>query len=46
MSEFMEKYMLGNELQRCFPGDAFLLIDSVIFNIKEALQAGTGSNNT
>ena len=43
---FMEKYMAGNELSRCFSGDAFLFIDSIILTIKEALQAGTVSKNT
>ncbi len=44
--EFMEKYIAGNELFRCFSGDAFLFIDSIIFAIKEALQTGTVSKNT
>lgn len=44
--EFMEKYMAGNELFRCFSGDAFLFIDSIILAIKEALQARTVSKNT
>lgn len=44
--EFMEKYMAGNELSHCFSGDAFLFIDSIIFTIKEALQAATVSKNT
>jgi len=36
----MERYMAGNELLRCFSGDAFLFIDSIISSIKGAVQAG------
>lgn len=31
----MEKHMAGNELLRCFAGDAFLFIDSIIVTIKD-----------
>lgn len=40
------KYMVGNELLRCFSGDAFLFIDSIIFTVKEALQSGRMSKKT
>lgn len=30
----MEKYIASNQLLRCFSGDAFLFIDSVIFTVK------------
>lgn len=32
--------MAGNELSRCFSGDAILFIDSIIFAVKEVVQAG------
>lgn len=39
--EFMGECVAGNELLRCFAGDAFLFIDSIIITIKEALRDGT-----